>query len=60
MESIESDSNFAGIIPRTIYEVFRSITLKREVNPNMQISVYVSFIQIYNEKIYDLLSVDYY
>ncbi|KAL4438950.1 hypothetical protein ABPG74_016670 [Tetrahymena malaccensis] len=54
-ESLESDHNFAGIIPRTIYEVFRQITLKREQNPHMQISVYVSFIQIYNEKIYDLL-----
>lgn len=31
--------------------------MKRESNPNIQISVYVSFIQIYNEKIFDLLQV---
>ena len=48
-EAISIDENFAGIIPRTIHYVFEQI--KKE---SIKFRVQVSFIQIYNEKIYDL------
>ena len=49
----ESDLHDLGLIPRSIQEVFYYI-----INQNIdssKINVYLSFLQIYNEKIYDLL-----
>ena len=39
-----------GIIPRCVADLFDKIR-----QDDVQVSVYVSFVQIYNEKIYDLL-----
>ena len=39
-----------GIIPRAISDLFQKIR-----NENIAVSVYCSFIQIYNEKLFDLL-----
>ena len=47
-----SDRNTEGIIPRTIREVFSS---KSDKQQKQNYTIYCSFIQIYNEKIYDLL-----
>lgn len=46
-------SNENGIVPRTINQLFMDI----ESNKNKRSTVYCSFLQIYNEKIYDLLEV---
>ena len=55
-QNITSDQNFAGIIPRTIYQIYRLIHFNQSGNYN----IYCSFLQIYNEKIYDLLQVIFY
>ncbi|KAM3129091.1 hypothetical protein pb186bvf_018803 [Paramecium bursaria] len=47
IEEMHSDLNHSGIIPRTIYSVFNMLP--------QNYYVYCSFLQIYNEKIYDLL-----
>ena len=47
-----SDSN--GIIPRLIIELFKNLEIS-----NDEIKIYVSYIQVYNEKIYDLLIDNY-
>jgi kinesin family protein 11 len=51
-------SNFAdltsiGIIPRTVYEIFKEVEQRREKS---SVEVRASFIEIYNEQIIDLLS----
>ena len=51
-QEIETDLHYAGLIPRTIQEIFNNIKTKGlESNFN----VFCTFLQIYNEKIYDLL-----
>jgi hypothetical protein len=55
-EDLLSDENYAGLIPRTIFGLFEEIkayTSEKGHNFN----IYCSFLQIYNEKIYDLLQV---
>ena len=48
-----SDMTSIGIIPRTVYEIFREVKERKEKN---LIEVRASFIEIYNEQIIDLLS----
>lgn len=48
-----SDLTSIGIIPRTVYEIFREVKERKEKN---LIEVRASFIEIYNEQIIDLLS----
>lgn len=53
-QDLLSDENYAGLIPRTIFGLFEEIknyTSEKGHNFN----IYCSFLQIYNEKIYDLL-----
>jgi hypothetical protein len=45
-----------GLIPRAIRELFSMVSAKRAINPNKIISVYIQYIQLYNEKVYDLLN----
>jgi hypothetical protein len=53
-EDLISDENYAGLIPRTIYTLFEDIKqFGGESGQNF--SIYCSFLQIYNERIYDLL-----
>lgn len=42
-----------GIIPRTVYDIFREVEARRE---RSAVEVRASFIEIYNEQIIDLLS----
>lgn len=46
-EDLKTDISFSGIIPRVIFGLFNNIP------PNY--FIYCSFLQIYNEKIFDLL-----
>lgn len=47
----------AGLIPRILESLFESIERRREADPNWRASLQVSFLEIYNEKIQDLLVV---
>lgn len=48
-----SDMNTIGIIPRTVYDIFREVEQRREKS---NVEVRASFIEIYNEQIIDLLA----
>lgn len=48
-----------GVIPRAIHELFAQIKQKQAGNPNL-IKVHVQYIQLYNEKVFDLLNSDHY
>ncbi|KAF9526270.1 kinesin-like protein [Crepidotus variabilis] len=45
-----------GIIPLTCMELFERVTLKSSQDPNLSFTVEVSYIEIYNEKVRDLLN----
>eukprot|EP00347_Sterkiella_histriomuscorum_P008686 403344143 len=45
-----------GILPRTIDMVFNKLLNESQANKQSKINLYVSFYEIYNEKIYDLLT----
>ena len=55
ISDISSENPHVGIIPRTILKLFEDI--KHPENVKKGFTVYCSFLQIYNEKIYDLLQV---
>jgi len=56
IENIEEDQLYSGVIPRMINALFKE--LDKEENKASKFTVYCSFLQIYNEKIYDLLTVE--
>lgn len=45
-----------GLIPRSIRDLFDQVNVKRANTANKIISVYIQYIQLYNEKVYDLLN----
>jgi hypothetical protein len=49
-----NDSSKFGIIPKSIDEIFIELQDKINDNPELSFTVYCSFLQIYNEKLYDL------
>lgn len=51
IRSMPQEDRLAGIIPRAIREIFEHSTKPRV----LQFSVYCSFVQIYNENLYDML-----
>ena len=53
MQGIPNDSNLAGIIPRTFHHIFDHISQTQ--SPTKKFLVRVSFLEIYNEDIKDLL-----
>jgi hypothetical protein len=52
LTDISNDKNFSGLIPRSAFHIFSSLQ-----NHTTKYNVFCSFLQIYNEKIYDLLNV---
>ncbi|PKY45977.1 kinesin-domain-containing protein, partial [Rhizophagus irregularis] len=51
------DSNIPpGIIPRAIRKLFADLHERKEKNPSYQFEVYVSFLELYNEDLIDLLN----
>jgi len=55
IDNIEQDNNYSGLIPRMIQEIF--LEINKEEYKAKNFVIYCSFLQIYNEKIYDLLQV---
>ncbi|KAI8368231.1 uncharacterized protein BYT42DRAFT_123129 [Radiomyces spectabilis] len=45
-----------GIVPRCIVELFRTLQEKAEANPNFKYEIFVSFLELYNEELLDLLN----
>jgi hypothetical protein len=53
IDSIEdSTSTSIGLIPRTVQEIFKLAKLKTSI---LDFTVHCSFVQIYNENLYDML-----
>ena len=44
-----------GIIPRAIRQIFEEIAERKRKEPGLKVKVTVSFLEIYNEEIKDLL-----
>ncbi|KAI8364491.1 hypothetical protein EDC96DRAFT_510886, partial [Choanephora cucurbitarum] len=45
-----------GIVPRCIVDLFRNLEKRSESNPDFTYEVFVSFLELYNEELIDLLS----
>lgn len=45
-----------GIIQKSIFEIFDQVEKMKESDPSKHYSVFCSFLQIYNEKVFDLLN----
>ncbi|RHZ55274.1 hypothetical protein Glove_417g31 [Diversispora epigaea] len=45
-----------GMVPRTIETLFQELTSRREKNPQCEFEVFVSFLELYNEDLIDLLN----
>lgn len=50
--NIESDENFAGMIPRAMHHIFSKLYSGKK-----NVTIYCSFLQLYNEKLIDLLEI---
>ncbi|PWV16268.1 hypothetical protein C3747_24g308 [Trypanosoma cruzi] len=50
------DAELQGITPRCFAHVFERIAEIKEASPNKQFSMYVSFVELYNGKVQDLLA----
>ena len=49
------DSNSMGLIPRAVHEIFDSARGRLQSGKMSSFNVYVSFVQIYNENLFDML-----
>ncbi len=47
--------DLAGFIPRTIAHLFQELSNTCDANPNMEVTVKVSYVEVYMEMIRDLL-----
>jgi hypothetical protein len=54
---IDSDSENVGLTQRAITDLFKEVRKSKE-QEGKHISVFVSFLQIYNERVYDLLNLN--
>ena len=50
------DNSYYGITFRSMHNFFEQLRIRKAENKNFHYSIYCSFLQIYNEKIYDLLN----
>jgi Kinesin motor domain len=52
-----NDEDTQGIIPRAIDEIFHSLSTRTRDNPNgFKYSLHITFIELYNEELLDLLN----
>ena len=52
---MDSELDSVGLVPRAIHQLFEIIKVKNSLNEK-KVNVYCSYLQIYKEKIYDLLN----
>jgi len=45
-----------GLIPRSIRELFEQVNLRKQNTNNNNITIQIQYVQLYNEKVYDLLN----
>lgn len=48
--------NLIGIVPRCILDLFRNLQERSEANDEFKYEVFVSFLELYNEELIDLLN----
>ncbi|TPX52562.1 hypothetical protein SeMB42_g01346 [Synchytrium endobioticum] len=53
---VRGDPEAAGIVPRGIHVLFETLKARQEKEPLHKYSVYLSFLELYNEELVDLLS----
>jgi Kinesin motor domain len=58
LNSFGSEDDSIGIIPRAVNALFESISAEKSKGIERRVEVYASFLQVYCEKIYDLLTDD--
>ena len=51
-----ADVNSKGIVPRSISVIFERLAQQKDQDPDFQSSVTVSFMELYNEELIDLLN----
>lgn len=57
VDDVQNNSNLLGMIPRTLWEIFDMIEKAREMAiPGEAFSLSFSFLEVYNDHIFDLLS----
>ncbi|KPA76195.1 putative OSM3-like kinesin [Leptomonas pyrrhocoris] len=56
MTGVMGDTEMEGIIPRCVAYIFQSVKKIKEESPSMAVSMYVSFLELYNGKVRDLLA----
>ena len=56
MDPLANVSQDEGLIPRSIRDLFDQVNVKRTNTGSKIISIYIQYIQLYNEKVYDLLN----
>lgn len=52
----EVGQNSDGLIPRVIKDLFEQIAVKRNIKGQNKITISAQYIQLYNEKVFDLLN----
>ncbi|KAG5508213.1 hypothetical protein JKF63_05469 [Porcisia hertigi] len=56
MTGVMGDNKLEGVIPRCVKHIFSSVKKMKEEAPSNTISMYVSFMELYNGKVRDLLA----
>lgn len=56
MTGVMNNEELEGVIPRCVSHIFSSVKEKKTTEPNKSFSMYVSFVELYNGKVRDLLA----
>ncbi|KAK7197407.1 OSM3-like kinesin [Novymonas esmeraldas] len=56
MTGVMGDDTFEGVVPRCVKHIFSSVKKLKEEAPGTTVSMYVSFLELYNGKVRDLLA----
>lgn len=56
MTGVMGDDVLEGVVPRCVKHIFNSVKKMKEESPGTSVSMYVSFMELYNGKVRDLLA----
>ncbi|KAG5482190.1 hypothetical protein CUR178_06049 [Leishmania enriettii] len=56
MTGVMGDNTLEGVIPRCVKHIFNTVEKRKEEVPGTTVSMYVSFMELYNGKVRDLLA----